>query len=112
MLRARGATHGLFHYELVEKFLRPLLPAYAKIMKQRRLTADQAAVALVTDTIAKIEFAELLMLQVQSRELCHGLAQLYLACVALRSADQFAPHFHEVDPAVAAWLTREARQTS
>ena len=80
------------------------------MMKQSRLSSDEIAVVLITETIAKIEFHDLLMLEVDNKELLEGLAQLYAACALLRSnrPDKFAAHFREPDPAVAGWLSRVA----
>ena len=111
LLRLRGGTHGVFRHAAVEVSLRPLLPAYANIMRQRRISADQAAVVLITDTVSKIEFVDLLMLQTNDRDTFLGLAQLYKACDIRRtnSPEKFAPHFCEPPAAVANWLSQATR---
>lgn len=106
LLRLRGGTHGVFRHAAVELSLRPLLPSYSKIMRQRRITADQAAVLLISETVSKIEFADLLMLEINDRDTFLGLAHLYTACDILRKnrAEEFASHFCEPPVAVANWL--------
>lgn len=105
-----SAKRGAVSYKAVENALWPRISAHARTMKQQRLTADQAAVALITEAISEIEFTKLLMLQNGDRDSFQCLAHLFVICRSLRSSrpDEFSACFRDPPVPVANWLLRAA----
>ncbi len=94
----------------VELMLKPLLPAYAQLMRTKKLTPDQTAVALITETVANLDIGALTLMSLDNPSEFDGLFRLYIGCERLKDGkpEDFAPYFHQADATVSAWFKLKA----
>lgn len=91
---------------LVENAFAQLVPRYAKIMRQKRISSDQAAVLLISETVCGLHIGDVTLMSIEQPELLRQIAVLFVSVEHLSRAKphEFKEWFVEPEFVVCEYL--------